>query len=139
MNQNTCTEEVLRGSAVGFISLPHIFNPYAQIGVNLWQALKPTTKNAVYAIRCKACHKLYVGETRNALNDRIKQHFIKMNNGSGTSVLYAHFKLHGQHNVQSMGLESSKYWTTGQRRAAERKWIHLLKTIDPTGLNEKYN
>lgn len=44
-----------------------------------------------------------------------------MNSGNGTSVLYAHFKLHGQHNVQSTGLESNRDWTTVQRQAAERK------------------
>lgn len=139
LNKNERREEALRGSAVAFISLPHIFNPHGQTGINPWQALKPTTSNAVYAIRCRACHRLYVGETKNKIEDRIKQHFYKINNGSGTSVLYTHFKLHGQHNVQSMGLESNRNWTTGQRRAAERKWIHLLKTIDPSGLNEKYN
>lgn len=54
-----------------------------------------------------------------------------MNSRNGTSVLYEHFKLHGQHNVQSKGLESNLNRTTVQRRAAERKWIYLLKTIEP--------
>ena len=138
LNKNNDPREALRGSDVGFMSLPHIFNPYSRVGFNPGQALQHTTINVVYAIRCRAGHKLYVGETRNALYLRIKQHQYVLNKGDGTTVLYAHFKLHGSENVQSMGLESNKAWTTAQRRAAERKWIHLLKTIDPTGLNEKY-
>ncbi|KAF3834512.1 hypothetical protein F7725_027070 [Dissostichus mawsoni] len=110
----------------------------SELGANLGRALRPTTKNAVYAVRCRACHKLYVGETRHEISLRIKQHLYRINNGYGTSVLYLHFKLHGPENLQSLGLESSGSWTTAQRQAAERRWIHRLKTIDPTGLNEKY-
>ncbi|KAF3841839.1 hypothetical protein F7725_023790 [Dissostichus mawsoni] len=94
-------------SEVGFICLPHIFNPFSKLGANLGRALQPTTKNAVYAVRCRACHKLYVGETRHEISLRITL------------------------NLQSLGLESSGSWTTAQRRAAERRWIHRLKTIDP--------
>ncbi|KAF3858938.1 hypothetical protein F7725_012139 [Dissostichus mawsoni] len=130
--------EAPRISEVGFICLPHIFNPFSKLGANLRRALQPTTKNAVYAVRCRACHKLYVGETRHEISLRIKQHLYRINSGYGTSVLYLHFKLHGPETLQSLGLESSRSWTTAQRRAAERRWNHRLKTIDPTGLNEKY-
>ncbi|KAI9548024.1 hypothetical protein NQZ68_013042 [Dissostichus eleginoides] len=125
-------------SEVGFICLPHMFNPFSKLGANLGRALQPTTKNAVYAVRCRACHKLYVGETRHEISLRIKQHLYRINSGDGTSVLYLHFKLHGPENLQSLVLESSGSWTTAQRRAAERRWIHRLKTIDPTGVNEKH-
>ncbi|KAF3844285.1 hypothetical protein F7725_013626 [Dissostichus mawsoni] len=84
----------------------------------------------------QACHRHYVGEMRNEISLRIKQHRYRIRDGDGTSVLYNHFKLHGLQNVQSMGLESSSGWSTGQRRAAERRWIHRLRTIDPGGLNE---
>ena len=130
--------EAPRMSEVGFICLPHICNPFSKLGANLGRALQPTTKNAVYAVRCRACHKLYVGETLHEISLRIKQHLYRINSGYGTSVLFLHFKLHGPENLQSLGLESSGSWTTAQRRAAERRWIYRLKTIDPTGLNEKY-
>lgn len=103
-NENERKKEMLRVANIGFIRLPYVLNKDSRVGVNLWQALKPTTKNAIYAIRCKACHKLYIGETRNAIILRIKQHMYKMNSGNGTSILYMHFNLHVPHNLQSLGL-----------------------------------
>ena len=138
LNKRGTRKEALRGSEIGFIRLPHIFNPLSKIGFNVEQVLLPTASNVIYAVRCGACHKLYVGETGNQLQLRIKQHFYMINSGNGTSVLYAHFKLHGSHVLQSVGLEGNGRWTTAQRQAAERRWIRRLGTIDPHGLNEKY-
>lgn len=138
LNRDRQKKEALQVAQVDFIRLPFIFNPHSKTGINILQAFKPITKNAIYTIRCKACQKLYIGETKNKVILRIKQHIYKMRNGRGTSVLYEHFKIHGPHNIQGAGLESNQNWTTAQRRAAERKWIHRLKTITPNGLNEKY-
>ena len=135
-NKKTPNREAPRVSEVGLIRLPHIFNPFSRAGANLGQALTPNTKNAVHAVSCRACHRLYVGETQNEISLRIK-HIYKTNSSDDTSILYAHFKLHGADKVQSLGLESNRDCTV-QRQAGERRWIHLLKTIDPNGLNERY-
>ncbi|KAF3837287.1 hypothetical protein F7725_004751 [Dissostichus mawsoni] len=134
-NKKTPNREAPRVSEVGFIRLPHIFNPFSRAGANLGQALTPNTKNAVYAVRCRACHRLYVMETRNEISLRIKQHIYKINSSDGTTF-YMHI-LNGPDKVQSLGLESNRDCTV-QRQAAERRWIHRLKTIDPDGLNERY-
>ncbi|TNN54596.1 hypothetical protein EYF80_035226 [Liparis tanakae] len=67
------------------------------------------------------CRKLYVGETGNQLQLRVRQHLYMITSGKGTSVLYVHFKLHGPHSLQSLGLEGNRQWTRTQRQAAERR------------------
>lgn len=138
LNKKENKKEASRESEICFIRLPHIFNPQSRIGYNIGQVLRPIDCNVIYAIRCGTCHKLYVGETKNELHLRIKQHFNLIKSGKGTSVLYNHFKLHGSLGLHSLGLEGSRQWSTTQRQAAERRWIHRLGTIDPFGLNEKY-
>ncbi|KAF3860809.1 hypothetical protein F7725_001064 [Dissostichus mawsoni] len=62
-NKKTPNREAPRVSKVGFIRLPHICNPFSRAGANLGQALTPNTKNAVYAVRCRACQRLCGGDT----------------------------------------------------------------------------
>ena len=110
-------KEALQAADINFINLPFLFNSHSRAGVRLWQALKPTTSNTIYVIRCRACHKLYIGETKNSIILRIKQHKYIMERGNGTTVLYSHFKLHGPQNIQSLGLESNREWSTARRES----------------------
>jgi len=63
LNKKETGREALRVSEIGFIRLPHIFNPQSRIGFNVDQVLLPTASNVIYAVRCRTCRKLYVGET----------------------------------------------------------------------------
>ncbi|TNN45617.1 hypothetical protein EYF80_044185 [Liparis tanakae] len=110
LNKKETGKEALRLSGIGFIRLPHIFNPQSRIGFNVDQVLLPTASNVIYAVRYRTCRKLYVGETGNQLQLRIRQHLYMITSGKGTSVLYVHFKLHGPHGLQSLGLESNRQW-----------------------------
>jgi len=80
------------------------------------QVLLPAASNVIYAVRCRTCRKLYVGETGNQLQLRIRQYLYMINSGKGTSVLYVHFKLHGPHALQSLGLEGNRQWSRAQRQ-----------------------
>lgn len=51
-----------------------IYNQYTGLGAPLNENLHPESSNLVYIIECKHCHKLYVGQTKNTLNERLKQH-----------------------------------------------------------------
>ncbi|KAI9541798.1 hypothetical protein NQZ68_027168 [Dissostichus eleginoides] len=108
LNKSTKTREAPRVSEVDFIRLLHVFNPFSREGSNIRQVLTPNTKNAIYAIRCKACHRLYVGEMRNEIS----------RTGTGTSVSYNHFKLHGLQNVQSVCWRAA---AAGARVRGERR------------------
>lgn len=85
------------------------------------------------------CKRIYIGETKNILETRLKQQLYYIKRSNKTSVLYTHFKVHSIDHLRIMGLETNSMWSIGQRRAAERRWIRVLDTIDLKGLNEKYN
>ncbi|KAI9545978.1 hypothetical protein NQZ68_032060 [Dissostichus eleginoides] len=116
LKDNSATEAP-RISEVGFIRLPHILNPFSKLGANPGQALQPTTKTAVYSVRCRACHKLFVRETRHEISLRIKQHLYRINSGDGTSVLYLHVKLDGPENLFGPGEQRHR---DERRRASKR-------------------
>lgn len=116
----------------------YIVNKHSGLGVPIWQRVHLNTLNVVYVIRCVLCQKLYIGETKNTLQSRLKQHIYHINKGDRTTVLYTHFITHGLEQLKIEGLETNPNWSKAQRQKAERKWIRLLNTIDPKGLNEKF-
>lgn len=116
----------------------YIGNRYSGRGVPIRNQIAFGTPNTVYAIRCARCQKLYIGETKHAMQTRLTQHKYQVRRGNEDTVLYRHFIAHGVLNMRIEGLESQKDWSRAVRQKAERTWIHLLKTIDPLGLNEKY-
>ncbi|TNN52026.1 hypothetical protein EYF80_037741 [Liparis tanakae] len=89
LNKKETGKEARRVSGIGFIRLPHM-----------------------------TCRKLYVGETGNQLQLRVRQHLYVITSGKGTSVLYVHFKLHGPHSLQSLGLEGN---SSGAGPSARRR------------------
>ena len=116
----------------------YVGNRHSGRGVPIRKNINFKTYNVVYAIRCSSCQKLYIGESKYSMEIRFKQHRYQVRRGNKETVLYRHFALHGVSNMGIEGLESQKEWTKTQRQKAERTWIHLLRTIDPLGLNEKY-
>ena len=115
-----------------------IKNKYTDLSAPIWQDLGLDSLNVVYLIMCKTCHKLYVGQTKNRLKQRLKQHLYNIGheNINKTTHLYLHFRTHGPENLLISGLESVATWSTAQRLAAEKRWIKKLNTKIPTGLNE---
>lgn len=98
------------------------------------------TRNCVYCIICHSCQKKYVGETKNYLQERLKQHLANIKNRKKTEKpLVNHFLEHGILNLKMVGLEKNINWSTGERRKRERYWIFVLGTREPQGLNVKKN
>lgn len=102
----------------------------------MWQRFQVDSLNFIYLIECQMCGKWYVGQTKNILLERLKQHIYHIEHHTKRTELCTHFRLHGIENLIIGGLESGTGWTTSQRLAAERRWISRLSTCLPRGLNE---
>lgn len=123
-----------------FCSLKYVKNFDNKKIFKLSQVFTPYTTNLVYLCFCVKCNIKYVGETRNSIKTRMWQHKYNIVNKKETNTPFVkHFILHGFQSLKITGLVSNTFWTTKVRKAMERKWIHLLGTKEPNGLNIKNN
>lgn len=100
--------------------------------------IRPSLKNCVYLITCSVCRKQYVGETGNSLSTRFYQYKYNILRQQNTTIpVIEHFILHGWRAVETVVLANNPHWTTRQRRQQELRWIQILNTVQPGGLNEK--
>lgn len=101
--------------------------------------LPPQTANCVYLIFCTKCKKQYVGETSNSINQRMWQHKNNiLHHKELHTPLVAHFIRHNWDSLKIMILEHNSNWTDKERKKTERRWIHLLNTKEPIGLNQRW-
>lgn len=96
------------------------------------------SKNCIYLITCNSCGIQYVGETGNSIRVRFYAHKHNMIKGSDALLpISQHFREHGWPAVRVTALEGNPHWSTVQRKRAEKKWVRLLNTTQPQGLNLK--
>lgn len=76
---------------------------------------------------------MYIGETRNTLLTRLKQHLYNIGKNKLTTPLVKHFQVHSPQHLSITGLQT---WTVGQRRRHEGLWIHKLRTEVPSASTE---
>lgn len=123
-----------------FIKLDFVQNRLNKAIFKIPQTFTPRTANCVYMIFCSKCDIQYIGETGNSISTRMMQHRYNIKNKKEThTLLVKHFISHGYHSLRVLGLQSNSTWTEGERKKMERKWIRLLDTREPGGLNMKYN
>lgn len=123
-----------------FIKLDFVQNRLNKAIFKIPQTFTPRTANCVYMIFCSKCDIQYIGETGNSISTRMIQHRYNIKNKKETHTLIVkHFISHGYHSLRVLGLQSNSTWTEGERKKMERKWIRLLDTREPGGLNMKYN
>src|SRR4029434_3796830 len=87
----------------------HIPNPSPTPNPNpspVWHVSRPESANLVYCIECSICSRLYIGQTKNSLLQRLKQHLYSIDKTGKATYLYEHFRQHGSENLCIMGLES---------------------------------
>ena len=115
-----------------------IRNPHSNTQAPIHHTVHHTQGNVVYGIACTQCHKLYIGETKYTLTHRLKQHLYTIRKCTLRTPLVQHFQQHSLSHLTITALETCAAWSTAQRRSQERKWIRLLKTRVPNGLNVRY-
>lgn len=108
--------------------------------IKITQSFSTRSANCVYVLFCAKCKLKYVGETKNSLFTRLTRHRYNIKNKKDTHTLVVqHFLLHDLSSMRMAGLEMSPVWTDWERKRMERKWIFLLGTREPNGLNMKIN
>ena len=98
------------------------------------------TVGVVYGIQCTACNKLiYVGQTGDTLYQRQILNFSKIRTRKMDDPIVRHFTQpnHSVENLKVVGIEKV-YGTEIYRKVKETFWIKKLQTLEPEGLNTKY-
>ena len=122
-----------------FSRLKFIRNTEEKTILTIRQGFTSRSKNCVYVLFCVKCNKKYVGETKNTLSTRMNQHRYNMRNRKEVDTpLVKHFFIHGYDSVRMAGLQRDVNWTDWERKKMESRWIYLLSTREPFGLNVKY-
>lgn len=113
-----------------------ITNKYTHLSAAVREVFQLDSSNLVYGIECKTCNKWYIGQTKNSLRMRLKQHLYSIRQTTKSTAIYVHFRDHGWENLLITGLESGTAWSGKRRLWRERIWINKLNTVYPNGLNE---
>ena len=122
-----------------FCKLNFVRNMHTKTNFIIKQQFTPQTSNCVYVIFCKKCGKQYVGETKNSIATRMTQHRYNLRHKINTNTpLVKHFISHGPESIRIAGLQHHSTWTDMERKKMERRWIFLLDTKEPIGLNMTY-
>ena len=94
-----------------------------------------SSTHCVYVILCARCGTRYVGQTSNRLGTRITQHLRSIHGPPPRSTLAAHFNSAcGANDVRFFAVE--RVFSASSRLLKESRWIRLLRTVAPFGLNE---
>lgn len=103
--------------------------------IQINQTLKCTSPNVIYAIICTKCKQIYIGETGLPLNIRFTQHRYYINLNTPTTPVAKHFQSTG-HTKEHVSITPIKQITNPERRKnLEKKYINLLQTKYPFGIN----
>ena len=100
------------------------------------------SSNLIYCLTCQNCGKQYVGQTLRKIKDRLYEHLRdidSLNKDKPLGVLFSHnckenpaIKVHILEFIKKPP-KSPEALTI--RNRVEKRWIHLLKTPAPLGLN----
>jgi hypothetical protein len=101
------------------------------------------SSNLIYCITCKRCGKQYVGQTYLRLKGRFVSHFYTVEKPNRTVPVGKHFSAPDHKGIDDMDIHILEFIKKPPKSEAaskirdrvEKRWIHLLRTPAPGGLN----
>ena len=101
------------------------------------------SSNLIYCITCTRCGAQYVGQTSLRLKDRFVHHFYTVEKPDLTKVVGRHFAAPDHRELADMSISVLEFIKKAPKSPAagiirdrvERKWMNLLRTLAPQGLN----
>ena len=96
-----------------------------------------TSTNLVYVLVCKRCNKLYVGETKRRLADRVTEHLRSIKQNLPGFPVATHFNPPSACSIRDVMVSAaiSCRGSDHDRLTAENRLIMKLGTLSPHGLN----
>jgi hypothetical protein len=101
------------------------------------------SSNLIYCITCKRCKKQYVGQTLLRLKSRFVHHYYTVDKKDQTKPVGKHFSLMNHRGTDDMEIHVLEFIKKPPssdvaleiRNRVEKRWIHLLRSPAPLGLN----
>ena len=101
------------------------------------------SNNLVYCLYCKSCTKLYVGQTKRSMRERIGEHLTSIRRTKKHLVVGRHYNSAGHKGVPDVSVFILDFVNTPPsalrskqlRELLELKWIFRLRSLVPIGLN----
>ena len=101
------------------------------------------SSNLIYCITCLRCRKQYVGQTSLRLKGRFVHHFYTVEKPDKTKPVGKHFSRSDHKTIDDMEIHVLEFIKKPPKSEAaniirdrvEKRWIHLLRTPAPGGLN----
>ena len=94
------------------------------------------TTHCIYVIFCFNCSMLYVGQTSNAAHVRISEHLRDISHDPSASLVSAHFNSNCPPSAFRWCIVD-RCFSKDRRLQKEARWIDLLKSKHPLGLNRE--
>ena len=94
-------------------------------------------------VQCRLCNSQYIGETKHRLKDRFNEHRRPVLNTTSNYIHTAvseHFlsNNHSDTHMLLILIEKLKNERDSFRKAREARIIHKAKTLEPLGINKRY-
>lgn len=100
---------------------------------------KCTSKGLIYALECKKCGQLYVGETGRMMCERFREHRRNVINNKADNEIASHFNENG-HALSDMMICGLTFKSdTLERKICEQKIIAQLGCVLGGGMNTDFN